>query len=41
MLANIPDSQWQLQLGGYGYFKQRGTPAAADYISDIVVESWE
>ena len=41
MLANIADSQWQLQLGGYGYFKKLGVPAAADYISDIVVETWE
>jgi hypothetical protein len=41
MLANIPDSKWQLQLGGYGYFKKLGAPAAADFISDILVESWE
>lgn len=41
MLANLPDSQWQLQLGGYAYFKQSGAPAASDFISDIRVESWE
>lgn len=40
-LADIPDSQWQLQLGGYGYFKDKSTPEAVDYIRDIRVESWE
>ena len=41
LLANISDSQWQLQLGGYAYFKKAGVPVATDYISDIVVESFE
>jgi hypothetical protein len=41
LLANIPDSQWQLQLGGYAYFKKTGVPVATDYISDIVVENVE
>jgi hypothetical protein len=37
VLANIADSQWQLQLGGYAYFKKDWTDHASDYIRDIVV----
>ena len=29
MLANISDSRWQLQLGGYGYFKKNGVAMAS------------
>ena len=39
-LPDIPDSQWQLQLGGYGYFKDKDTQTAVDYIRDVRVETW-
>ena len=41
VLAEIPDSQWQLQLGGYAYFNRQGAARAYDFIHDISVESWE
>jgi hypothetical protein len=41
VLADIADSQWQLQLGGYGYFKDQTTREAVNFVRDIRVESWQ
>ena len=39
-LPDLPGSKWQLQLGGYGFFKDKETVQAEDYIRRVQVESW-
>jgi hypothetical protein len=36
-LPDLPGSEWQLQLGGYGFFKDRRTEQATAWIDDIRV----
>jgi hypothetical protein len=37
MLPDLPGSEWQLQLGGYGFFKDQQTERATVWIDDIRV----
>ena len=36
-LPQLPGAQWQLQLGGYGFFKDRRTSQATVFVDDIKV----
>lgn len=36
-LPDLPGSKWQLQLGGYGFFKDKDTRRAAVFLDDIRV----
>jgi hypothetical protein len=36
-LPDLPKSEWQLQLGGYGFFKDRDTRQAIVFIDDVWV----
>lgn len=36
-LPQLPGSEWQLQLGGYGFFKDRSTRQATVFVDDIEV----
>lgn len=36
-LAPVPKAEWQLQLGGYGFFKQPKAEQATVYLDDIQV----
>jgi hypothetical protein len=38
-LPDLPGSKWQLQLGGYGFFKDRSTTRATVFVDDIQVWS--
>jgi hypothetical protein len=37
LLPNLPGAEWQLQLGGYGFFKSRRDPPASVFIDDVKV----
>lgn len=39
LLPALPGAEWQLQLGGYGFFKSRRESAAAVFIDDVKVWS--
>ena len=36
-LPDLPGAEWQLQLGGYGFFKSRRDPPATVFIDDVKV----
>lgn len=36
-LPELPGSEWQLQLGGYGFFKDRHTPSAVVFVDSVTV----
>lgn len=38
-LPDLPGSEWQLQLGGYGFFKDRHTQAATVFVDAVAVWS--
>lgn len=38
-LPDLPGSAWQLQLGGYGFFKDRSTARATVFIDEV--EAWD
>lgn len=37
LLPALPGAEWQLQLGGYGFFKSRRDPPATVFIDDVKV----
>jgi hypothetical protein len=41
LLPDIADARWQLQLGGYGFFKSPGTSRATVLIDDLTVSTWK
>lgn len=36
-LPELPGSAWQLQLGGYGFFKDNQTLSATVFVDDVTV----